>query len=44
MTRASVPARLPRRLARRARVDVAISNFMWFGGHNATLVLKRVEC
>jgi 3-oxoacyl-[acyl-carrier-protein] synthase II len=29
--------------ARPARVDVAISNSFGFGGHNATLVLRRVE-
>jgi 3-oxoacyl-[acyl-carrier-protein] synthase II len=29
--------------ARRAQVDVAISNSFGFGGHNATLVLRRAE-
>jgi 3-oxoacyl-[acyl-carrier-protein] synthase II len=34
----SVPNR-----ARQAKVDVAISNSFGFGGHNATLVLRRAE-
>jgi 3-oxoacyl-[acyl-carrier-protein] synthase II len=29
--------------ARQAKVDVAISNSFGFGGHNATLVLRRAE-
>jgi 3-oxoacyl-[acyl-carrier-protein] synthase II len=29
--------------AREAKVDVAISNTFGFGGHNATIVLKRYE-
>jgi 3-oxoacyl-[acyl-carrier-protein] synthase II len=29
--------------ARRAQVNVAISNSFGFGGHNATLVLRRAE-
>ena len=29
--------------ARRVNVDVALSNSMGFGGHNACLVLKRWE-
>ncbi|HEY7200383.1 MAG TPA: beta-ketoacyl-ACP synthase II [Candidatus Dormibacteraeota bacterium] len=32
------------RLARESWVDVAISNSFGFGGHNATLVLRRPEC
>ena len=29
--------------ARQARVDVAMSNSMGFGGHNACLIFKRFE-
>ncbi|MBO0709369.1 MAG: beta-ketoacyl-[acyl-carrier-protein] synthase II, partial [Candidatus Dormibacteraeota bacterium] len=29
--------------ARRARVDIAASNSFGFGGHNSTLVLRRMD-